>query len=104
MAKSTERKETEPTNQRVMGKIDFTKLKGEDLFYYFTNDHEDKDYSSIIAMLPYAVNEKDKALTLLERVVREKKTFVVVYPGEEKTDTSQMEYVGQVPDGVMYIK
>lgn len=87
-----------------MEKIDFTKLKGEDLFYYFTNDHDNKEYSSIIAMLPYAVNEKDKALALLERVVRENKTFVVVYPGEEKTDTSQMEYVGQVHDGVMYIK
>jgi hypothetical protein len=87
-----------------MNKIDFTKLQGEDLFYYFTNDHYDKDYSSIIAMLPYAVKEKDKALALLERVIRENKTFVVVYPGEEKTDTSQMEYVGQVSDGIMYIK
>jgi hypothetical protein len=104
MTKFIERKVIELINQRVMKKIDFTKLQGEALFYYFTNDYEDKNYSSIIEMLPYAVMDKDKALALLERVVREKKTFVVVYPGEEKTDTSKMEYVGDVIDGGIYIK
>lgn len=87
-----------------MQKIDYTKLKGDDLFYYLTQDHDDKDYSSVVAMLPYAMPDKDKALNMLERVVRENKQFVVVYPGQEETDTSRMEYVGQVPDGVMFIK
>lgn len=31
-----------------MKTIDFTKLKGEDLFWYFTNDYPDEDYSSVV--------------------------------------------------------
>jgi len=87
-----------------MKKIDYTKLKGEDLFYYFTHDHKDEDYSSIVEMLPYALMDMEKALALLERIVRENKTLEVVYPGIEETDTSEMEYVGPVIDGAMYIK
>lgn len=87
-----------------MKKIDFTNMKGEELFYYFTHDHDDKDYSSVVAMLPYAVMDLKKAYEVLERVVRDGKTLVVVYPGIENTDTSKMEYVGDVVDGGMYIK
>lgn len=87
-----------------MKKIDFTNLTSEDLFHYFTHDHDDKDYSSVVAMLPYAVMDLKKAYEVLERVVRDGKTLVVVYPGIENTDTSQMEHVGDVMDGDLYIK
>ena len=87
-----------------MNKIDYKKLKGEDLFYYFTTDHPDKEYSSIVSLLPYVLMDLDKAFALLERSVRENKKFVAVYPGEEKTDTSTMEYVGSIPDGMLYLQ
>ncbi|MDR0661214.1 MAG: hypothetical protein LBG19_10565 [Prevotellaceae bacterium] len=87
-----------------MSKIDYKKLKGEALFYYFTTDHPDKDYSSIVSMLPYATMDLDKAYSILERCIRENKILIAVYPGEEKTDTSGMEYVGSIHDGGLYIK
>jgi hypothetical protein len=86
-----------------MNKIDYKKLKGEDLFYYFTTDHPDKEYSSIVGLLQYAFDNPEDAFELLERCVRENKVLVAVYPGEEKTDTFGMEYVGSIPDGMLYV-
>ncbi len=87
-----------------MKKIDYTKLKGEDLFYYFTHDHPDEDYRSIVALLPYALMNIEKAYRLLERSITENKTLIPVYPGIEKVDTTGMEYVGEIPDGMLYMK
>lgn len=84
-------------------KIDLTKLKGEDLLHYFTTDHPDEEYRSVVGLLPYVV-EFDKACKLLERSVREGKTFVAVYPGIEDVDTSGMEYIGEIIDGGLYLK
>jgi len=87
-----------------MKPIDYKKLKGEDLFYYFTVDHPDKEYSSIVSLLPYAVMDLDKAFALLERSVRENKRFIAVYPGIEDVDTSKMEYIGDIMDGGLYLQ
>lgn len=84
-----------------MKKIDYTKLKGEDLFYYFTHDHPDEDYRSVVALLVYASNEPH---AFLEKCVKENKTLIPVYPGIEKIDTAGMEYVGEIPDGMLYMK
>ena len=48
-----------------MKTIDFTKLKGEDLFWYFTNDYPDEDYSSVVQLLPYATMDLEKAYEIL---------------------------------------
>ena len=87
-----------------MKKIDYTKLKGEDLFYYFTNDHPDEDYRSVVSLLPYATMDLNKAFSILEKCVKENKTLIAVYPGIEKVDTTDMEYVGEIHDGMLYIK
>ena len=87
-----------------MKTIDFTKLKGEDLFWYFTNDYPDEDYSSVVQLLPYATMDIEKAYEILERIVREGKKLVAVYPFLEETDTSKMEYVGSIMDGGLYIE
>lgn len=87
-----------------MSKIDYKKLKGEDLFYYFTTDHPDKEYSSVVGLLQYAFDNPKDAFALLERCIQEDKVLFAVYPGEEKTDTSGLEYVGSIPDGSLYIK
>lgn len=84
-----------------MKKIDYTKLKGEDLFNYFTTDYPDEEYRSIVALLIYAVNDP---YAFLEKCVKEGKTLVAVYPGIEKIDTSKMEYVGEIPDGMLFLK
>lgn len=84
-----------------MKKIDYTRLEGEDLFYYFTHDHPDEDYRSVVALLIYAVNEP---YAFLEKCVKDGKTLVPVYPGIEKVDTVGMKYVGEIPDGALYMK
>lgn len=84
--------------------IDYKKLKGEALFHYFTHDHTDKEYRSVVSLLPYAVSDFNKAIILLEKAVREDRQFIAIYPGIEKTDTSEMEYVGSIPDGELYMK
>ena len=87
-----------------MKKIDLTKLKGEELFFYFINEHSDKDYSSIVALLPCATAwDEEKAYSILERVVQENKTLIAVYPGIDDIDTSKMEFVGGIMDGDLYI-
>ena len=87
-----------------MKKIDINKLKGEDLFWYFTKDYPDDDYSSLVKLLPYATMDFEKAYEILERIVREGKKLVAVYPLLEETDTSKMEFVGSIEDGGLYIE
>lgn len=79
-------------------------LKGESLFYYFTQDHPDKDYSSVVALLPVATCwDMEKAYKLLERSITENRQFIAVYPGIEDTDTSRMECIGEIIDGALYL-
>ena len=87
-----------------MSKIDFTKLSRDDLFYYFTNDHPDKDYSSVVALLQFVFHDLDELGSFMDRVVNENKTLVVVYPAIEDVDTSELEFIGEVPDGALYLK
>ena len=87
-----------------MDKIDISNLKGADLFWYFTNDYPDEDYSSAVKLLPYATMDFEKAYDILERIVRDGKKLVAVYPGIEETDTSKMEFVGSIEDGGLYIE
>lgn len=87
-----------------MATIDYKKLNGEDLFTYFTTDHPDKEYSGVVALIPFAVEDWQEALNLIERVVKENKKFVAVYPSIDNVDTSKLELVGQIPDGLLYIE
>ena len=80
-------------------------LKGQNLFYYLTHDDKDKDYASVVALLPIAMTGIDEAFELLERVVAQDKKFIAVYPSIEDIDTSEMKYVGEIPDdGALYIQ
>jgi hypothetical protein len=83
--------------------IDINKLSGDDLFIYFTQDHPDKEYSSIIALVPYALSHDIKAVNeLLLRSVRENKKFVAFYP-EFDEHKPNGEYIGDIPDGALYL-
>ena len=53
-----------------MSTIDYKLLKGEDLFTYFTQDHPDKELSSLVAMLPLALGDWSEAVRILEELVR----------------------------------
>lgn len=85
-------------------KINPKELSGEDLLYYMTNDYPDKDYSSIVELLPLACGDIDKAYSILEKSVNENKILVAVYPGEGETDTSDLDLIGEIQDGALYIK
>ena len=87
-----------------MDKKDLSKLSGDELFYYFTKEHDDEDYSSIVELIPQATAwDYEKTYTILKRVVRENKTFVAFYPEFDDIDTSNMELVGGILDGCLYI-
>ena len=83
--------------------IDVSKLSGEDLFTYYTQDCEDTEYRSIVSLLPYAVENASDAYALLERLEREHKRLVVFYPAFQDVP-KDIEIVGNVPDGVLCIQ
>jgi hypothetical protein len=68
-----------------------------------------KEYESIIALLPMAVGFDDgKVKAILERCKKENKVLVAVYPGvpnlTKGIDISQMELIGSIIDGSLYLK
>ncbi|HCY42233.1 MAG TPA: hypothetical protein DHV48_12900 [Prolixibacteraceae bacterium] len=83
--------------------LDYKQLEGEALFYYYLLDHPDKEYASVIALLPYAVSDPDKAYELLAQAVRENRKFIAVYPGIEEVDTSRMDFIGGIIDGGLFL-
>ncbi|HPK27241.1 MAG TPA: hypothetical protein PKZ40_05835 [Anaerolineaceae bacterium] len=87
-----------------MTTIDYRLLKGEDLFTYFTQDHPDKELSSLVEMLPLALGDWSEAVRILEELVRDKRELIAVYPEFDNIDTSKMELLGSIPDGLLYLK
>lgn len=86
-------------------KIDIKTLSGEDLFYFMTSsEYEDAEYSSVVKLLPYATMDMDNAIEILERVVQSDRLLVAIYPSLGDKPTDDMEFVGIIPDGVLYIK
>ena len=81
--------------------FDTQKMTGEDLFVYYTTDCEDKDYSSIIGMLPFAFDNPSDAYALLENLEHTNKRLCVYYPSNEQRPKN-MTIVGYVPEGVLY--
>lgn len=87
-----------------MKTINYRLLKGKDLFSYFLQDHPDKEYASIVALLPVATLwDLDKAFKLLERSLDENKQFIAVYPGIAEVNTTGMEFIGEIQDGALYL-
>ena len=84
--------------------IDYKNLKGKDLFLYMTTMIEDKDYASIISLLPYATMDIDKCYSILEYAIKENKTFVTIYPGLGEIATKDMQLIGSIEDGELYLK
>lgn len=85
-------------------KYDYKKMKSEALFYYMTNLYPDKEYRGIVSLLMYCFNSPEELYSFLEKIIKENRKLVAVYPAYDKIDTSKMEYVGLIPDGVMYSK
>ena len=85
-------------------KMDITKLKGEDLFLFLTTRIEDKEYSSVVELLPYAVPDSAKMYAILEKSVKEGRKFIAVYPMFGETPSSEMQLIGSIPDGALYLQ
>jgi len=84
-----------------MAQLNPKKLSGEDLFTYYTQDHNDADYRSIVRLLPLACGDMEKAFRILEQTVKNGKTLSICYPPKESIPDGA-EIIGSVPDGVMY--
>lgn len=78
-------------------------LKGEELFYHLTHNVND-EHSSLVALLPYATMNMNKAILLLENIVKSGKTLVAIYPGNGDVAPKGAELVGDISDGALYIK
>lgn len=78
-------------------------LKGEELFYHLTHDVKN-EYSSLVALLPYAIMDRDKAMLYLESIVKDNKILVAIYPGLGERPTTNMKFIGSIPDGALYVK
>lgn len=84
---------------------DLSNLKGRDLYYYVLDNHPDKDFSEGAEALSYALEyDMGKVYSTLERIVRENKKFVFVYPMLGDVATDDMEFIGDIIDGGLYIK
>lgn len=83
--------------------IDIKKLKGIDLYYYLTSEYSGTEYAETVSLLMYAEPDKNKALRLLEKMVRDGKRLVAIYPGNGDIVTKGAELVGDIPDGALYV-
>lgn len=86
----------------MIADIRIPELTGKDLFYYYLHDFPDKEYRSVVRLLPFATMDINRAYQILEYCEKEHKKLVAVYYGD-KTDTKNMEYVGTIHDGSLYI-
>lgn len=83
--------------------VDYKNLKGETLYRYFEKDHPDRDYASVVCLLPLAMVNRRKALKILEQSVKENRKLIAVYPGVHKVNTSNLIYLGPIIDGALYM-
>ena len=84
--------------------IDPKLLSGSDLWDYYMIDCKDKEYVSVVSLLPLACGSMEKAEQILTDCEKNSKSLIVLYPGTIPMSTNSMTYIGEVPDGVMYIK
>jgi len=91
---------------KVKINIDYKKLKGRDLMNFFVKKHcrKEDDVDAGWLLHPGLCLEYDQSIKLLERIVREGKKLYVYYPEFDETDISNMEFVGYVDDGAVYIR
>lgn len=85
--------------------IDTKKLSGEELYYYYLHICPDKEYVSLVKMLPLAIGGLSEAYDLLERIEREEKKLIAIYPGinDNLENNKDLEYLGPIMDGALYI-
>lgn len=83
--------------------IDVKKLKGIDLYYYLTSEYVEAETAEAVSLLMYAEPDRDKALTMLEKMVKDGKRLVAIYPGIGDVVPKGAELVGSIPDGSLYI-
>ncbi len=84
------------------GKKPLTALPDEELvtgFIYFSEDQEEID---LVLLLRHATTEKEAA-KYLRACLENGRNLVPVYPGEGDKVPKGAEYIGSIPDGVLYI-
>lgn len=85
-------------------KTDFDKMHDSEILYFINNfEHTDKDYESIVKLLPYAVMYDVCKIRSVISKMRQGKKLVAIYPGIENINASNRELVGDILDGVLYL-
>lgn len=81
-----------------------SEMKGEELYDYYTSvDCPDRNLSDMVSLLSYAIG-KDRSIEILESIIKSGKTLVAIYPGLGEHPEKDMQYVGSIPDGELYIE
>lgn len=81
-------------------------LTGRELYNYYTCISPDKEYASVVKLLPLAIGDLNEAFILLEKIEKTGKKLFAVYPAipELAEVTEDMEFIGPIEDGGLYIK
>lgn len=85
--------------------IDIARISNEDLLNFIHEfKHKDKDFESIIKMLPTATGYNTNKLRDILQKIKDGKKPIVFYPGIYEVDTLRLEYVGEVDDGAVWLE
>ncbi len=80
------------------GKIKTYMFSGQELI------EEEEEFDSVVAMVAYAMMKNDSEVKqMVEKWVSQGKRIIYFYPGLSSGDVSGMKYIGDVPDGAMYL-
>ncbi len=84
---------------------DLKTLKGEELYYYCSEAHPNKEFRETTKLLRYAVMSPNAFYAILERVIANNLTMCCHYPAfDNPEDIKGKEILGDIPDGCLYIK
>ena len=80
--------------------------RGSAIYDFLMDKYKGTDYGSILALLPYAVqNDLEKLEFFIIYSHTHGHRLKICYPGkEQEPDASKILYIGAVTDGYMYIK
>lgn len=80
-----------------------TELPNEELVFAFLSCATDPEAIEAAQMLNYSVSSPKKAGQWLRKSLLEKREFIAIYPGNNGKAPEGAEYVGEIPDGALYL-
>ena len=80
-----------------------TELPNEQLVMAFLSCASDSEALEAVQLLSYCVSSPQKSGFWLRKALLENREFVAVYPGNNEKAPAGAEFVGNIPDGALYL-